>query len=97
MADYRLAMVACMDAIEGPWTFAKGNEVGVQIIHLMEGERIRLELDYGKISDHVEFDSPGAFPLKFGAVKRYRVCKIADEGVVNSPTTVKVKLHGATN
>jgi hypothetical protein len=95
MAEYRLAMVACMDAIEGPWTFARGNEVGVEIIHLLQGERVRLDLDYEGVSDHLEFQDPGAFPVAFKKVRRYRVCKLADEGAEQAPTTVKVKLNGA--
>lgn len=96
MAEYRLAMVACLDAVEGPWTFAKGNESGIEIVHLLEGERIRMDLDYEGALAHLEFETPGAFPLVVAAgFRRYRVCKLSDEGVPKSPTTVKVKLNGA--
>lgn len=89
---FRLALVACSAALEGPWTLAKGNEVGLEVIHLMEGERVRLDME----SDteplvQYHYDQPGSFPVFF-AGRRYRVSKEVT-GDNNSPTIVKILLR----
>jgi hypothetical protein len=93
MAQFRLALVAALDAIEGPWTQAKGNESGIEIVHLMQGEHIRVDLESERLA-HLEFDSPGVFPFSTRGYSRYRVCKIAEPEAMKSPTIVKVKLNG---
>lgn len=90
----RVAMVGCKEMPEGPWILAKGNEVGLKIVHLMEGERIGLELRYsGRCESHI-FKDPGQFPFPSNGqtLEKYQINKHVDEGVDPSPTRVEVLL-----
>lgn len=88
----RLALVACKDAIEGPWTLARGNERAIKIGHLLNGERILLVAQIGDLNHQEEYTVPGTFPLPLKRMERYRVIKQVDEGLSGSPTTVEVIL-----
>ena len=90
----RVALVACSESTEGPWTLAKGNESGIKIIHLVEGEHVELHMEIGEVKDHSVFLSPGVFPLPWRRMDRYRVCKHVKDGVSPSPTTVEIVLNG---
>lgn len=92
----RVALVACMNAAEGPWTLAKGNETGVKIVHLVDGERVGVEMKIGDLSDTHFFGLPGTFPLPWKRMERYRVIKQVDDGVRPSPTTVEIVLNGTS-
>ncbi len=88
----RVALLACVGTAEGPWTIAKGNEAALKVVHLMEGEHVRVEIMVGDLQDQITYDSPGVFPLPWKRIDRYRVCKVVDDGVSGSPTTVEVVL-----
>lgn len=93
----RLMMVGCFGSTEGPWTIAKGNEKALEIIHLLEGERIELELE-SQDATHTEiYYRSGFFPLPQVDFGRYRVVKKVDDGVIQSPTTVRMQLNGVAN
>jgi hypothetical protein len=81
---------------EGPWSRAKGNEVGVNVVHLMEGERVVVEME-GRFQHAVrklfDYNEPGSFPLNFYGCDRYRVCKRV-HGTGSAPTTVEIILNG---
>jgi len=97
MASTRLALVACIDETDGPWTRAKGNEVGVNVVHLMRGERVLIEMEgrFQHASRRIfDYHDPGSFPLDFSGCDRYRVCKKVT-GVDSAPTTVEIILNGA--
>lgn len=90
----RVAMVGCKEMPEGPWTLAKGNEARLKIVHLMEGELVRLELVFLDCSESYEFRSPGEFPFPTNGsvLQKYQLSKHIDEGVDPSPTRVEVLL-----
>ena len=92
----RMALVACDTTTEGPWTLAKGNEKGIKIIHMVEGERVSLEVEVDGVSNIVTFDQPGSFPLQLDIFSRYRVLKQVDDAVRGSPTTVEIILNGTS-
>lgn len=92
----RVALVACEQATEGPWTLAKGNEQGIKIVQLGEGERISLEVKIDGIFGFATFDQAGSFSLPWSRFDRYRVVKEVNDGVRGSPTTVEMILNGKT-
>ena len=84
-------MLGCKTSVDGPWSRSNGKELGLRIIHLLKGERIRIETEQSVFM----FKEPGSFPLGHLAdASRYRVCKEVDEGVEGSPTIVEVILNG---
>ena len=88
-------MVGCKEMPEGPWTLAKGNEVGLKIVYLMEGELVRLELVFSESSCEThEFNQPGEypFPVNGSVLQKYQINKHVNEGVEPSPTRVEVLL-----
>lgn len=87
-------MVACKVSHEGLWTRAKGNEVGIKIVHLVEGERVRLDVMMTGVLHEALFDQPGTFPLPWPTFDSYRVCKLIRDGVTPTPTTVEIELNG---
>jgi hypothetical protein len=89
----RLALFACYSNTEGPWTRAKGNELGIQILHMVEGEYIMVEMEIGDLKDTVVFNSPGVFPLPWKRLDKYRVIKKVTDGVAPAPTTVEIVLN----
>lgn len=92
----RMALVACTNATEGPWTLSKGNESAIKIVHLVDGERVVLDMRIGDLSDTHQYDLPGTFPLPWKRMDRYRVIKEVDDGVRPSPTTVEIVLNGTS-
>lgn len=95
----RVAMVGCKEMPEGPWTLAKGNEVGLKVVHLMEGEYIRLVLVFDDSSkETIEYYDPGEYPFhsngfsKESVLKKYQLSKHVNEGIDPSPTRVEVLL-----
>lgn len=92
----RLALVACSESTEGPWTLAKGNERGIKIVHLVEGERVSLEVKIDSVYGVAFFDQPGSFPLPWERIDKYRVSKEVSLNVRGSPTTVEIILNGKT-
>lgn len=96
MAKTRLALVACKTASEGQWTLAKGNESGVKVAHLGEGERVRLDIETESDRTSIYFDVTGSFVLlDVPRFVRYRVSKEVKSGAAASPTTVEIELNGA--
>lgn len=93
----RVAIVAMRSASEGPWTLARGNESGVRIVHMVRGERVRVDMVIGDLSDSVHFDSPGTFPLPWKRFDRYRVSKLLEDGIDPAPTTVEIILNGSAS
>lgn len=96
MAKKRLALVACKDAAEGPWTLAKQNETGLNIIGLGSGESVVLEMQNGVLTDRFVFLKVGNYdwPKPKFVVDRYRMVKETseDEFFTPQPTTVEVYL-----
>lgn len=93
----RLAMLGCKNPYEGPWTIAKGNETGLEIVNLAEGEAIELELVDKRALHTVSYDQAGSFPLPKGKFNKYRVCKRHLRKVESpSPTIVRVLLDGVS-
>lgn len=96
MANKRLALVACLSDAEGPWTLAKGNETGLCIYPLNEGEMIYLDIvetDGSQAS--IKYGSTGILELSFERITKYRVRKTVEPGAERSPTTVEVMLNGS--
>lgn len=63
----RLALVACEGPATGPWVRTRGNETGVQITQLGEGERIVMDQEAnGSPKEPVLFEAEGTFPLSAG-------------------------------
>lgn len=63
----RLAMVACYGPHEGPWLRARGNETGIRVTCLGEGEYVIVRHQNG--TDEVQeltLDREGVFPLPAG-------------------------------
>jgi len=88
----RLAMIACREAYEGPWTIAKGNESKLEIFGLGQAEGIKLELETSEGLQSFEFSSNGlyAWPTQGS---RYRVCKVVGN-LGYHETTVRILLNG---
>lgn len=93
----RLAIVACRSANDGVWSIARGNEVGISIDALGEGEHIRFEVMVKSESMILLtcFES-GVFDLPHNNFDRYRVAKGINGGPGVS-TTVEILLNGAPN
>lgn len=86
----RLALVACMGPHDGPWMRARGNETGVRVMFLGEGERIFADMEVaGLPKDPVLLDAEGTFPIP--AFDRIRFRK---EGVCTRHTTVELVVDG---
>lgn len=96
MANKRLALVACLGDAEGPWTLAKGNESGLSIYPLNEGETIWLDV-VGKDGStaNIAHRSTGMFSLSFEDFAKYRIRKQVNGAAVRSYTTVEVLLNGS--
>jgi hypothetical protein len=90
-------MLSCRTPYEGPWSIAKGNETGLEIVNLSEGEAVELELN-GKSGLHTSvYAQAGSFPLPKVKFSKYRVCKRHLHKVENpSPTIVRVLLDGVS-
>lgn len=83
MAKKRLALVACKDAAEGPWTLAKQNETDIKVMLLGQGESVVLEMSSGNLSDRFEYFKDGTYPwpnTKY-VPERYRIIKEVDNEV----------------
>jgi len=91
----RVALVAAKSSVEGVWCSSKGNESGVRIIHLVQGEHVRVDIAVGELQDSALFCQPGVYPLPWKRFERYRVAKQVDDGVDPSPTTVEMVLNGS--
>lgn len=88
----RLALVSCLSSLEGAWTLAQGNEAALRVVHLLDGERVRLEVDG---QQPYLLNQPGEFPIQIRKGTKYRVCKEVDTSVeVPSPTFAEVLLNG---
>jgi hypothetical protein len=60
----RLAMVACFGPHEGPWLRARGNETGIRVTCLGEGEMVVARHQNGSAETHeTMLTSNGIFPL----------------------------------
>lgn len=60
----RLALVAFEGPANGPWVRTRGNETGLQITVLGEGERVFMDWEHqGLTKDSIVFDREGTFPL----------------------------------
>lgn len=91
---YRLALVACVGAAEGAWTYARGNERAVEIIHLLDGERVRLDVDTDGHQASQFFVQPGQFPVEMHGCKRYRISKeVTEVSSAGAPTIARVVLQ----
>lgn len=91
----RLALAACSVECDGSWSVARGNETGVRITHLMQGEQIRFDVEVGDLRDSIIFDQPGLFSLPWKHFDKYKVAKHIPPSVQPSPTTVEVVLNGS--
>lgn len=84
----RLALVACRGATKGPWLRARGNETGVRIQALGQGERIVLVEERSGDLNRTEFNTAGTFPLNKGW-NRLRFDKQVNGGICE-PTQVEL-------
>lgn len=76
----RLALVACFGPHEGPWLRARGNETGIRITCLGEGEYVVVRHQNGTSEVHEQvLNTEGVFPLphKFSRIsfKKLGGCK----------------------
>lgn len=78
---------------EGPWTLTKGNECGVQVLGLKDGESLHLETDSGSSGTSIQFSS-GVTAIFPANSKRYRFVKKVPEGIAPSKTSVEVLING---
>lgn len=93
----RLALLGCHDPYEGPWTRAKGNETGLEIAYLAEGEAVELELSGAHGLRSYTFSEVGCFTIPRTKFTRYRVCKRHLRIVEKPfPTIVRILLDGVT-
>jgi hypothetical protein len=84
----RLALVAAKVSMEGPWLRARGNETGVRIQFLGEGERIVMFVcEQGVIRRATAFEQNGTFDLP-PVWDSIRFDKIAGESA--NPTQVEL-------
>lgn len=91
MPKPKLVLAGCLSSADGPWNISRGNEIGLRVLQLKRGERIRVEI-VGRKS--IFFNDPGSFPFDtLARSSHYRVCKEVDEGITPSPTTVEVILN----
>jgi len=84
----RLAMVACFGPHEGPWLRGRGNETGIRVICLGDGEVVDVEREQanGLITTE-SITSDGE--VSVGAFKRIRFVKRCS-GKGSKPTTVEL-------
>ncbi len=97
MEKTRTALVACVDNTEGAWAFLKGNEKGIRVSQLADGERVLLEVKAsspGIPGEKHVFDEEGSFPFGFQRFNRYRVGKTVRNDSIPKPTTVEILLNG---
>lgn len=87
----RLALVASYDSIEGPWLRARGNETGVRVLGLGQGERIFMDIEAnGSTKESVLLASEGTFSLP----KAWNKVRFRKEGVGLKPTQVELLVDG---
>lgn len=86
MARKRLALVAFEEG-EGTWLIAKGDEEGVAVNPLFEGEQVSLHI-YG-LTDIVICQA-GLTPVSIKRGHRYRFVKVVPDGTTPSKTCVEV-------
>lgn len=80
-------MVACFGPHEGPWLRSRGNETGVRITCMAEGECVTMRHQNGTAEVHeMVFRTEGTFPLTGVNFRRVRFVK---QGGVK-PTTVEL-------
>lgn len=80
-------MVACFGPHEGPWLRSRGNETGIKITCLGEGEYVVMRHQNGTSEVHeLTFRENGVFPLT--GVQFRRVSFVKHGGV--KPTTVEL-------
>lgn len=97
----RAAMVACVDEMEGPWARLSGDEAGLMVTELQNGERVSLELkntNPGVPREKYFYSQEGPFPVEFNAARftHYRIGKVNRPGVVPKPATVEILLNVKT-
>ena len=87
----RLAMVACVGPHEGPKLRARGNETGIRIICLGEGESVTAKWLNGTAETHVKrYDAEGEYPLP---QPRFSIIWFEKVGGIK-PTTVELIVDG---
>lgn len=90
MARKKLALMA-FEAGEGPWVRATGEESGVKVSLLKDGESVGMEVE-GAIGATHCFTGTTAIQLLAGQM--YRFVKRVPEGSKPSKTCVEVLLNG---
>ena len=83
----RLALVAFREAGEGPWIRSRGNETGIRVQYLGQGERIMAVIVAGDSSESRQvLDREGTFalPADWSKIKFIKHC----EGVGSRNTQV---------
>ena len=88
-----LALLACVEAHEGPWLRPCGRETGVEVYpELGSGERVELEVEGDPVYDKITFALLGGFtPLTaLAKVTRFRVVKTGR----GTPTSVEIVTNG---
>ena len=90
MATVRLALVNVVGAYEGPWFRPKGNEVGVEVSELVDGEELWLEM---AMTQALRLQS-GFTPFTFEE-QSYRFVKKIDPSCAPVPTLVRIHLNGS--
>lgn len=72
----RLALVACKDSTQGPWIRPRGNETGVRVQYLGEGERIIMIYEQHGTQFHEHLDDEGTFdlPPDWSKIRFDKVC-----------------------
>lgn len=96
MAKKRLALVACKYAAEGPWTLAKQNEIGLNVIGLGLGESVVLEVQDGVLSERFVYGKVGNYdwPKSKFVVDRYRIIKeVGEDDDVFTPQSTTVEVY----
>ena len=80
----RLVLVTCYKDFQGPWVRARGDETGIRVLNLADGERIVVDRELNGSLEPTLISSNGTFPL----AKGWERLKVRKEGLMNSPTRV---------
>lgn len=92
----RLALVNC-ESGDGPWYHVRGDEHGIEVTGLRDGERVWLRGE-GVVGSTgflpIYYTQPGSYRIDLAGVSRFRFTKEYDSGVQPSKTCVEVLTNG---
>lgn len=87
----KLALLACTETREGPWTRTQGRETGFRVAGVGEGDLVFIDYELRGFTKHASYEvGEGQHPFHHADAVRFRVRKIVEDKATTQPTTVTV-------